>query len=198
MKKPIYKRWWFIALAVIIVLGGIGAALGGGDDPGKDTGTPNAGEDENKDKDMTTDEQLASIFEDLFGSKEVDDFKLSYDDTEKKYVVAYTPTEQFWDETAFMRTGMTDYVLFCKKAYAISDVTAVDFEISTTLTDAKGNDAVEPVLSILMPKSEFDSFNWDNLEYQDIYDSFVQSCTLFWAHPAIINNADLTEIYYAP
>ena len=34
-KKPIYKRWWAIALAAIIVLGGISSATGGGDEPTK-------------------------------------------------------------------------------------------------------------------------------------------------------------------
>jgi hypothetical protein len=31
-KKPIYKRWWAIALAAIFVIGGISQATGGGDD----------------------------------------------------------------------------------------------------------------------------------------------------------------------
>lgn len=30
-KKPIYKRWWFIALAVLVVLGIAGSLTGGGD-----------------------------------------------------------------------------------------------------------------------------------------------------------------------
>ena len=31
-KKPIYKRWWAIALAAVFVIGGISQAMGGGDD----------------------------------------------------------------------------------------------------------------------------------------------------------------------
>jgi Host cell surface-exposed lipoprotein len=31
-KKPIYKRWWAIALAAAFVIGGISQAMGGGDD----------------------------------------------------------------------------------------------------------------------------------------------------------------------
>jgi hypothetical protein len=31
-KKPIYKRWWAIALATVFVIGGISQAMGGGDD----------------------------------------------------------------------------------------------------------------------------------------------------------------------
>ncbi|WP_198346361.1 MULTISPECIES: Ltp family lipoprotein [Nocardioides] len=34
-KKPIYKRWWAIALAAIIVIGGISSATGGSDEPTK-------------------------------------------------------------------------------------------------------------------------------------------------------------------
>lgn len=61
MKKPIYKRWWFIALAVIIVLGGIGASMGGGDDPGTDTGTPTADSgDTNSDPAVTPDETVTA------------------------------------------------------------------------------------------------------------------------------------------
>ena len=32
-RKPFYTRWWFIALAIVVVLGAIGQALGGGDEP---------------------------------------------------------------------------------------------------------------------------------------------------------------------
>ena len=31
-KKPIYKRWWAIALAAVFVIGGISQATGGGDE----------------------------------------------------------------------------------------------------------------------------------------------------------------------
>lgn len=37
MRKPFYKRKWFIVLVILLVLGGIGAAMGGGD---TDTGEP--------------------------------------------------------------------------------------------------------------------------------------------------------------
>jgi len=32
MKKPFYKRWWFIAIVVIFALGVIGSAFGGGEE----------------------------------------------------------------------------------------------------------------------------------------------------------------------
>lgn len=32
-RKPFYTRWWFIILAVLLVLGAIGSALGGDDEP---------------------------------------------------------------------------------------------------------------------------------------------------------------------
>ncbi len=41
-KKPIYKRWWAIALAAIFVIGGISQAMGGGDDAKPVADTPAA------------------------------------------------------------------------------------------------------------------------------------------------------------
>ena len=48
-KKPIYKRWWAIAIAAVFVIGGIASATGGGDEPTKpasdassDAGKPSA------------------------------------------------------------------------------------------------------------------------------------------------------------
>jgi len=37
-KRPIYRRWWVIALAAIVVIGGISTATGGGPDTGKTAG----------------------------------------------------------------------------------------------------------------------------------------------------------------
>ena len=39
-KKPIYKRWWAIALAAVFVIGGISQAMGGGDDAKPVADTP--------------------------------------------------------------------------------------------------------------------------------------------------------------
>ena len=41
-KKPIYKRWWAIALAAVFVIGGISQAMGGGDDAKPVADTPAA------------------------------------------------------------------------------------------------------------------------------------------------------------
>ncbi len=41
-KKPIYKRWWAIALAAVFVIGGISRAMGGGDDAKPVTDQPAA------------------------------------------------------------------------------------------------------------------------------------------------------------
>ncbi len=42
-KKPIWQRWWFIALVAIFVIGGLGRAFGGGGEPAAaPTGSPTA------------------------------------------------------------------------------------------------------------------------------------------------------------
>lgn len=150
----------------------------------------------------SNDEQsLKLLFETVLDDLAAEDLsigKVGGDDSGGWYVISYHPTDVTWDETAFVRRNLANYINFCKAAYQIDGVSDIDFEISTTMMDAKGNESVYTVQSIWMSKDEFETFNWENLEYKKIFDVFKDSCEIFWLYPGIANNITTDDIYYAP
>lgn len=193
VKKPFYKKWWFWLL-VILVIGGIGAAGGdGGSTQDAATQTSTSAETTEA-KTYTADaESLKALFEDTF--------EFSYEnltveqEEDGHWTISYYPTYAGTDEY-FIQNNINWYIAYCKKAYQIDGVTNVEFDASTLFNDGKGNDFVDNAMFMYMTKEQFDTFNWDNLDYQPIYQQMEDNCDLFWVSGVLLQDVDTSKIHY--
>lgn len=185
--------FWFIIIVI-----GITAPPSADDSASASSGQSNTEEVAAYTNDV---DSIKALFGDVF-KKDIDEFEnflVKYDDITESYLVEFYPTASFWDENAFVRNNLTTYIDFCKEAYTIDGVDSIFFRISTTMTDAKGNEIIEDVMDIRMSKASFDTFNWDNMEYaSDTYDTIKSNCDFYWLHPGILSSIDSSDIYYAP
>lgn len=217
-KKPIYKRWWFWAIIVIVVVGAFGSG-GKSDTPASSSNAASASTSasasassaassaaisaaqstpESTPVTYTADaDSLKQLFTDTLNITQ-ENLDVTYDDTNKCFSVSYHPTDAIWDEADFVRKSISNYISYCQQAYQIDGVTSIDFQVSTNMQDSYGNTNLESVMEIRMVKDNFEKFNWKNLEYQGIYDNFKANCEFFWIAPGILKNVDPSDIYYAP
>ena len=201
-KKPFYKKWWFWLL-IILIIGGIGAAGGSGGDS-KEATTQTASEtqssaanEKTETKTYTADaESLTALFQDTF---DFDYENLTVQqDKDGLWTVHYYPTNATWDNKSFIQENINWYITYCQKAYQIDGVDNVEFDVDTLFKDDKGNESVDNAMFMNMKKAEFDSFNWENLKYQPIYQQMDDYSATFWVHGALLKDVDTSKIDYNP
>lgn len=152
---------------------------------------------ETTEKSYAADENsLKQLFTDTILTK-CDNLSVSFDEINNCYSITYFPVDDFWSETAFIRQCLNDYIKYCREVYLIDGVSSVEFRTSANLMDSKGNAESKEVFHIRMNKDTFQSYNWDNLEYKNIYDSFTSDCDFFWVYPGVLQEVDTSKIYYA-
>lgn len=142
-------------------------------------------------------DSLKQLFTDTLSVK-CDNLAVSYDDINACFSVSYLPTGDTWNETTFVQKCFSDYISYCKESYVIDGVTNIQFIISTNLEDSYGNIERKEVVQFRMNKDNFDKYDFDNLEYENIYDSFSSGCEFFWIHPGILDKIKTDKIIYTP
>ena len=91
-KKPVYKRPWFIILAILVVIGVIGAAVGGGDDasPAADQSSQQTEQDKDGDTAKAAKETEAKIeYESITADEMMNDLDANAASAKDKYEDKY-------------------------------------------------------------------------------------------------------------
>lgn len=174
MKKPFYKRWRFIALVVVAIIGAIAIAIGvgkGNDDVATDTSEPEA-------KKVVAEETEEVEEEDVVETEEDRDFRILQAEnlaieifegvaevhySEEKNAMMFLPTEEgFITDLAMIESGLLD-----KSSWnSLCDTFA---EYSITLSEFTGDESI--LVCILNPANE-DNCILLAINGQIIYDVF--------------------------
>lgn len=191
-KKPFYKRWWFWVIIVVVVIAMIS--------PKTDNQTDNQETAVVSSSEVSADTPAAaSSSEDPLENvmvSEHEDFK-GLTTTDNGYQISYKSTSSLWDENTFVTECIRNYVNLSKQIYIDNpDLEYVYCYVFVDMTDSKGNVSSSKGMSIKMTKAEFNTYNWDNLEYAKIYEQFKESCEDFFIAPGIEKNIDTDKIYY--
>jgi hypothetical protein len=141
-------------------------------------------------------DSIERMAKDLFDF-EYEELSVSYDDFDEAYVVIYRPVNVLSIST-FVYQNINRYIHFCQEAYQIEGLERVRFDVMLLGQDQYGADYEIEGLSEIMTKESFAKFNWDNLEYMDIYDAFVDECYYFGIAPEIVGEVDKTQVFYDP
>ena len=196
VKKPIFKRWWFWVLAVLIAASGFGAAggSGGGEKAAEPTQAP-AVEPAEAAVVYTADaDSLKALL--LSVEKDAEDVQILDDDA--GWVVQYTARGATWDETSLLREQLTAYIDFCRTAYTIDGVDSVIFMVSADGTDARGNASTFSVFNVEMPRETFGKYDWDNMRLRSgSLEQIKEDCSVFWVLPSVMDSANAEKIYYS-
>lgn len=143
-------------------------------------------------KPFTMTERVWIAIDKAFGTRK--DYAAGYSTTEKTAILTMTVNEA-WDESALVRATYTSLVKYGREVFKLPDVNSVEIIAKTTFTDKYGKDNVEKAVDIVMSKTEFQKFNWDNLRYMDVASKIESSSDVYYIHPAIMKNLKADKLY---
>ena len=171
------------------------------DTPAEEEGTATPelahGEETKENKEYSADiESLKALFCDsVYDDCDADEFEVRWSEELECFIIFYLPPDRPWDETAFVRKEMSNYIDYCTKAYEIDGVNNVLFNISAQMLDRYGEESNEVVMRLWMRKENFEKFNWGSLEYISVYDNFKLDSEMFVVE---LKNVDTEDVFYVP
>lgn len=188
-EKPFYKKWWFwlLVFLFLLVMGNLNTQKTA---PAETTPVAEATTQEKpqEEKDPIT----AIIDEQGFSYSDLD--VIQTDSGLVKISLHYDDTS--WDETAFCRECMSDYINICSEAYQIEGIEKVEYFVFVDLMDAKGNESKGKGFSMSMTKSVFDTYNWENIKYNPDSYKQIESDAEIYIHPGIKSQVDFSKMFY--
>lgn len=103
-------------------------------------------------------------------------------------------SDSFWDEQSAVNGAVNTLVTFGKGAFKIKGVENVSVSYRSTFTDPYGKNSTDDIARIVMTKTEFKKYNWENLKYKSVYPQIKKSASVFYIHPGALRNIDLSKI----
>ena len=192
-KKPIYKKWWFWVLIVLLI-----PIL----NPNKKQSSPDVtpapeasveATTEDIQEPQTTEDKITAIIDSL--NFKYSDLKIYDNGSSVKISLHYD--EEAWDVTRLCSNCLTDYINLCKQAYEIEGIDKIEYFAFVNMIDPKGNEISEKGFAICMAKANYSTYTWDNLKFvEGSYDQIESDCEFLDIHAGIKKDVDFSKVYY--
>lgn len=198
-KKPIYKRWWFWAIAVFLFLGFIGS-LNPSNSSVSSPNTQNSPEAMGNTQEAAKPSQPPSTIDQLWSAvdrtiKTRQGIDIHYFPDDGNSVILTQTVDNVWDENALVRKAYADLVYFGGEAFKLDNVEDVQVALSASFTDQYGKSDYKQAVRIKMTKDEFLKYDWKNLKYKPIWQQMKQSASDYYIYPGIIKGIDMSKLY---
>jgi hypothetical protein len=205
VKKPLYKKWWFWAIAILIV----GSWIVGDDDKKESTsndkenveavdGKVDTEKEEKAQKEQEKkekEEQAKKEEKERKASRSIDEaISEDNDDVDKAMFKDGTLTligegkTTFSENTLFM--SVYDMFEAMHEGFQDKDVKEVYIELTTTMVDQKGNESVEPVIKYNYSRESFEELNYENFAKMSYSEEWriLTEANYYYIHPGIYKN----------
>ena len=195
-KQPIYKKWWFWVIIVVMFALFLNGNKKKTDTPSQEpaaeasteaTAASQEVQDDSVEAQVTTAiESLNFKYSDLKIIDGMESLKISlhYDDTA-------------WDETRLVSNCLTDYVNLCADLYSKEGIDKVEYYVFCDLTDTKGNKVSEKAFAMCMTKENYDKYTWDNIKFTEgSYSQIEADSEYIDIHAGIKKYVDFNKVYY--
>lgn len=189
--KPIYKEWWFWTIIVlsIMILYCIIEIINILIIPTNTKISINELEN-NRNNDIVQESTLERKIKDILKNKQ--DINIVQED--KNMTVTYK-TDTPFTYNSLLNEVLSFYVKIGKEIYTQSETESFNFIVNGTVTDQYGTESIDKLIEISMPKENFQKYNWENLEYKPIYNSFIKDTEIFYILFSIRKELDLDKIF---
>ncbi len=139
-------------------------------------------EEEKKEKERKANRSIDEIIEE--DSNHVDEAMLE----EGELTLRFEPGT-LWDENSLMRVAH-DMFQEVKKAFDDDTVDSVLVMIETTMTDEKGNESLDPVITYRYTRHDFEELNYDNFLKMSVAEEWrvLNEADSYYIHPGIRKN----------
>lgn len=185
MNKPLYKKWWFWVV-LILIIGAIGNMI----DPVEEKETSPVVTNEQKPKEEPVKDTIVKE------EKKEEDLKTIAEGLTKKYLED-VELVKFNEDNGFLlikgkgkENISNDYTVkgfkmsifnIMNKIHEQKDIKTLAFNITYPLVDKYGNSSEQIVLKVEFSRSTLDKINYDNFDFNNIEDI----ADSYWEHQAI-------------
>jgi hypothetical protein len=183
-KKPIYKRWWVIALAVLILIGIL------------------APKDKSAKKDLG-ELQGAARIEAVLSNAAPAKTRAEYDSVNHVATLIYEPGTAF-DEKNLLKDHLSRGITFARKAFTeVPDLTKVTVASFIEMTDINGKASNTMVMRHSFARGPFMEVDWSKFDHAPMFNQVMKSLEgQAYIHPsvakAIPQDWIVNEMYYVP
>lgn len=203
-KRPVYKRKWFVILMAMLVIGTISNLINppkesSANKPDKPKKVESKEQKPKVDMKTASVDSLTKLYKQQNKGKKKYKIAVDYVPSDGSCIVTIEDKGDYLTTNDFVRKQYSGYINYCKKAYKMSGLTSIQFDVSTTMSDTKGNETMEKVMSIGMKKDVFDTYNWDKVKYDKRTIPTAISTGDFeinYIHPGIDSKLNWQKIYY--
>lgn len=193
IKKPIYKRKWFIALAVLFLIGAVGN-LAGGNEENEETSEPTENVEVQEVVEETTEELFESLSTEEKGIKIVEEVVGLETNMDEERMVSTSLSENSLALTMVANENLTVSMMQRSMVMNAKDIfeeiytrmiEAGEIEEAVIVwqiefTDTYGNAELKNAMILTLTKETGEKINWDNISTDNI-----ESLTKDWQHPAL-------------
>lgn len=200
IKKPFYKKWWFILIAAIFILGGIGNLLESDEAKQKREDEKIAVENERKEKEQKKKQEEQQKKEEAKEeerkkNRNIDD-KIQEDN---KNVDSASVTDGVLQLKSEGKTTFSENTLFhsvydlfeaMHDGFEDEGVDKVEVILTTTMVDSKGNESDDEVITYEYSRKSFEELNYDkfaNMAFGQQW-RILNESDAYWIHPGIYKN----------
>ncbi len=133
--------------------------------------------------------------DEAFGTRKNYDVEwLDYDPVDTVAIVIKSP-DDYWDDDAVVREAYSMLVKYGKEVFDNPEVVSIGVVVQGNFVDSYGNEIVKEAVRIIMPKTEFQKFDWENLKYMPVSSQIQGSSEIYMIHPSIRQNLDPDDLY---
>jgi len=122
---------------------------------------------------------------------------VEWDEFDSAFVVSFLPGAML-DETSYVYQSVNRYIHFCQYAYQIDGVERVRFDVMLEVVDQYGQTETIEGVSEIMTRDVFEKYDWGNLAYMNIWESFSDNCYYFGVNPLLTEKLDTSKVFYDP
>ena len=122
---------------------------------------------------------------------------VEWDEFDSAFVVSFLPSAML-DETSYVYQSVNRYIHFCQYAYQIDGVERVRFDVMLEVVDQYGQTETIEGVSEIMTRDVFEKYDWGNLAYMNIWESFSDNCYYFGVNPLLTEKLDTDKVFYDP
>lgn len=201
VKKPFYKKWWFWAILVVVILGPIFSSMEEDEKEAKDEKekvqqednkeTKNDIKDTENEEDKSQDGEESEPKADLTIDKalvEDNDYISEAKLTDGKLTLIAEGKTTFSENTLFH--SVYDLFEAMHDGFQDESVSEVYIELMTTMIDSKGNESIEPVIKYNYDREAFEELNYENftnMAYSEEW-RILREANYYYIHPGIYKN----------
>lgn len=169
-KKPFYKKWWVIAIAVFFVLSAISALSDEETEAVKEVKTVVPVEKKEEVKAVKTPDVVAADFiKKNFGTNKEEKKKAVVSTSFNNGIVEGVALEvTYWSPETAKKDFLNNAKDYMEKMKSLKEVTQATLVIQVPLTDQYGNTENDEVMRVMMNRETLDKINFENFSVDDL------------------------------